>query len=227
MNRKLPMLLDMLGSSATTEDRLALVRLAREESHKDTCTFTLEVEEILPTHSDPEDKEFQGGTTFIGKLVDNRPESEVEHLQDQSDQQLELLLPTRWNKRVSKWKTGDVVDCSGHLHGWDTKDARYQLLATKLPKNDLPISDPDDLSLRVKVLIWAIKILIVWPIWIPCWIAYKLVYVAIPTGIVLIAIGEVTDNADLTEWGGMMLLFFIPLGLMVRLYVWAFKLRFG
>ena len=47
----------------------------------------------------------------------------------------------------------------------------------------------EELSLPVLVLVWFIKIAFVWPIYWPCWLMYKTVFVAVPTGVVLCVAG--------------------------------------
>ena len=85
----------------------------------------------------------------------------------------------------------------------------------------------DGLSGPVLVLVWFIKIVIVWPIYWPCWLVWKTVYVAILAGLVLFVVGAVLDNQSLSNVGAMAVCAVGPLGLMLRLYVWAVNLRFG
>ena len=77
------------------------------------------------------------------------------------------------------------------------------------------------------MLVWFIKIVIVWPIYWPCWLVWKTVYVAILAGLVLFVVGAVLDNQSLSNVGAMAVCAVGPLGLMLRLYVWALNLRFG
>ena len=85
----------------------------------------------------------------------------------------------------------------------------------------------DGLSGPVLVLVWFIKIVIVWPIYWPCWLVWKTVYVAMLAGLVLFVVGAVLDNQSLSNVGAMAVCAVGPLGLMLRLYVWALNLRFG
>ena len=67
----------------------------------------------------------------------------------------------------------------------------------------------------------------VWLIYWPCWLIWKIGYVAIPSGLVLCVAGAVLDNESLTNVGVMAVCGVGPLGLMLRFYVWAINLRFG
>jgi hypothetical protein len=208
-------LLDQLDSAATGKDRQEMFRLIREASGEDTCCVMFKVKEIQPTYSDAGDEMFRGGTTVIGELVDERPEYEMEYLHDQSGQKIELLLPKRWNRRVSRWKEGEPIYCSGRLHGWDATDDRYQLLGTKIP----------GLSLAGKLLVWTLALVFFWWWWYPLWLIHKVVYVAIPLGLAVWAIAAWQGNEGLAEDALIMLVVVAPLGLMLRFYVWAINLR--
>jgi hypothetical protein len=95
------------------------------------------------------------------------------------------------------------------------------------PKEPQPKSWESELSLPVLVLVWFIKIVFVWPIYFPCWLAYKVVYVAIPAGLALWVAGALMDNESLSNVGAMAVCGVGPLGLTIRFYVWAFNLRNG
>ena len=210
-------LLDLVTSRETKKDRLEVVQLARENSNKDTYMFSFKIKEIHSTYSYTGNDKYRGGTTIIGELVDERRKDKVEYLHDQNGQQIELMLPKRWNKSVSEWKAGEEIFCSGSkLHDWDEAHDRYQLLATSMPGL---------LSLPVIILCWAIKILIWWPIWIPCWLIYKLVYIAIPVGLVVWAVATKMGDGKLAHDAIMLLVFVTPVGLTLRFYIWAITLR--
>ena len=149
MSHDLADLLDQLDSARTGKDRQEMIRLMSDE---DSCYFTFKVKEIQPTYSDAGDETFRGGTTVIGELIDERIEYEMEYLHDQNGQQVELLLPKRWNRRVSRWKEGELLCYSGNLHDWDATDDRYQLLATKIP----------GFSLVGKLVVWTLALLLFW-----------------------------------------------------------------
>ena len=85
----------------------------------------------------------------------------------------------------------------------------------------------DEFSLPVLALVWFIKIVIIWPIYWPCWLAYKIVYVALPLGLVLCIAGNMLDYGTLLVAGFLAVCGVGPIGLMTRFYVWAFNLRFG
>jgi len=96
----------------------------------------------------------------------------------------------------------------------------------EIEKEEYDESD-DELSFSIPWWLWVIKIVLVWPIYWPCWLIWKIVYVAIPTGLVLCVAGAVLDNESLTNVGAMAVCGVGPLGLMLRFYVWAINLRFG
>jgi len=210
-------LLDQLDSAATGKDRQEMVRLIRETADEESCSFQFKVKQIQPTYVDVQDKKYRGGTTVIGELVDFRPEyvSEegVEYLHDQSGQQLELLLPRWCNKGVSRWKKGEEIGCQGHLQGWDASDDRYQLIVTGVPFYSLP----------VKLLIWTLSLLLFWWWWWPVWAIYKVVYVAIPVGLVVWAIAAWQGNEGLAENAFLMLVILGPFGLFLRCYGYYVK----
>ncbi len=85
----------------------------------------------------------------------------------------------------------------------------------------------DELSLPTLVLGWFIKIVIVWPIYWPCWLMYKTVFVAIPTGIVLCVMGAVLGNAHHALVGFLLIFILGSIGLIFRLYVWFIYMRYG
>jgi hypothetical protein len=209
-------LLDQLDSARTGADRQEMLRLIREVSDEDSCCFTFKVKEIQPTYSDAGDENCRGGTTVIGELIDERSEYEMEYLHDQNGQQIELLLPKRWNRRVSRWKEGELIFCSGNLHDWDATDDRYQLLATKIP----------GFSLVGKLVVWTLVLLFFWWWWWPAWAIYKVAYLVIPVGLVAWAISAWQDNEELAAFAFLMLVIVAPLGLFLRFYVWAINLQF-
>ena len=85
----------------------------------------------------------------------------------------------------------------------------------------------DELSFPIPWWLWVIKIVFIWPIYWPCWLVWKIVYVVLPAGLVLFVAGAVLDNESLSNVGAMAVCVVGPLGLMLRLYVWAINLRFG
>ena len=85
----------------------------------------------------------------------------------------------------------------------------------------------DELSFPIPWWLWVIKIVFIWPIYWPCWLVWKIVYVVLPAGLVLFVAGAVLDNESLSNVGAMAVCAVGPLGLMLRLYVWAINLRFG
>ena len=101
-----------------------------------------------------------------------------------------------------------------------------RIAAEKVESEEYDEGD-DELSFPVLVLVWFIKIVIVWPIYWPCWLVWKTVYVALLAGLVLFVVGAVLDNQSLSNVGAMAVCAVGPLGLMLRLYVWALNLRFG
>ena len=101
-----------------------------------------------------------------------------------------------------------------------------RIAAEKVESEEYDEGD-DELSFPIPWWLWVIKIVFVWPIYWPCWLIWKIVYVAIPTGLVLCVAGAVLDNESRTNVGAMAVCGVGPLGLMLRLYVWALNLRFG
>ena len=210
-------LLDQLDSAATGKDRQEMVRLIQEMSGEESCTFEFKIKEIQPTYDDVQDKKYHGGMTVMAELVDFRPgyepECEVEYLHDQSGQQLELLLPRWCNRGVGAWKKGDQIGCQGHLQGWDANDNCYQLLVTGVPFY----------SRLGKLLIWTLALLFFWWWWWPVWALYKVVYVAIPVGLVVWAIAAWQGHEGLAENAFWMLVCLGPLGLFLRCYGYFVK----
>jgi len=85
----------------------------------------------------------------------------------------------------------------------------------------------DELSFPIPWWLWVIKIVFVWPIYWPCWLVWKIVYVVLPAGLVFFVAGAVLDNESLSNVGAMAVCGVGPLGLMLRFYVWAINLRAG
>jgi len=212
-------LLDQLGSQTTRKVRPDIIQ---EVPDKNICWFDFVVKDIQPTRSmalsvivaDADGRKYRGGTTVIGELVDDRPKDGVEYLHDQSGQQIELFFPKWCNRGVSRWKEDERIGCQGHLHGWDTTDNRYQLLVTKVPFYSLP----------GKLLIILLSAVFLWWWFYPLWLVHKLVYVAIPVGLAVWAVATWQGNGELAEIALMMLVAVVPLGLMLRFYVWAITL---
>ena len=215
MPRDLSVLLDQLGPDKTVEDRM---RLVNETSEEDTFDFNLEVHEIKPWTWFAGNEKSRGGKTVLGKLKDGRSKKDfecIEHTYDQSGQGIQLAVPKKWNYIVSDWESRQVVSCSGQLLGWDATNERYQLLATEIQ------GSWDSLLLGVA---WILKMLFS-PVWIPCWLAYKFAYIGIALGLGIGVIGMATDNMNLATLGWAASFGFGAIGLVLRLYVWAFKIR--
>jgi hypothetical protein len=212
MDHDLAGLLDLLGSRVTLEDRLALTELVPKE---DTCTFTFTIKKIKSASASLKEEKAQGDILVTGRLVDSPTASNPGHLRNRSNQKIELFIPRKWESKIADWGEGSEVKCSGHLQGWNTATRHYQFKASKIH------GDP----LGLTILIWAFKIIFFYPIWIPCWVIYKTVYVAIPTGLVLLVIGEWQDNGDLSRWGLILSFGFGITGLMLRFYVWAITIK--
>ena len=213
MSHNLADLLDQLDSAATGKDRQEMVRLIRETADEESCSFQFKVKQIQPTYVDVENKKYRGGMTVFGELVDERPEYEMEYLHDQNGQQIELLLPRWCNREVSRWKEGEPIGCSGNLQDWDATDDRYQLLVTEVPFY----------SLAGKLLIWSLALVFVWWWFWPLWANYKVVYLAIPVGLVVWAIAAWQGNEGLAENAFLMLVILGPFGLFLRCYGYYVK----
>ena len=210
MSHNLADLLDQLDSARTGKDRQEMVRLIRETAGEESCSFEFKVKEIQPTYGDVENKKYRGGMTVLGELVDERPEYEMEYLHDQNGQQIELLLPKWCNREVSRWKEGEPFGCSGNLQDWDATDDRYQLLVTEVPFY----------SLAGKLLIWSLALVFVWWWFWPLWAIYKVVYLAIPVGLVVWAVAAFQGHEALARDVFMLLVILGPLGLFLRFYAY-------
>ena len=208
MDHDLAELLDLLGSSVTLEDRLALTELVPKE---DTCTFTFMIKKIKSASTSLKEEKPKGDILVSGRLVDSPTAANPGHLRNRSNQKIELFIPKKLESKIEDWGEGCEVKCSGHLHGWNAATRHYQFEASKIH------GDPIGLT----ILIWAFKIIFFYPLWIPCWLIYKTVYVAIPIGLVLLAVGEWQNNGDLSRWGLVLSFGFGITGLMLRFYVWA------
>lgn len=68
---------------------------------------------------------------------------------------------------------------------------------------------------------WISDVGCLFPIWLPFWLWYKLVYVIIPVGLVLWVVGEGELSS---QWGPALTLGFGCGGLVLRFYVWAVNL---
>lgn len=212
MDHDLAELLDLLGSRVTLEDRLALTELVPKE---DTCTFTFTIKKIKPASTSLKEEKPKGDILVSGRLVDSPTAANPGHLRNRSNQKIELFIPKKLESKIEDWGEGCDVKCSGHLHGWNAATRHYQFEASKIH------GDPIGLT----ILIWAFKIIFFYPIWIPCWVIYKTVYVAIPIGLVLLVVGEWQNNGDLSRWGLVLSFGFGIAGLMLRFYVWAIKAK--
>jgi len=212
MDHDLAELLDLLGSSVTLEDRLALTELVPKE---DTCTFTFTIKKIKSASTSLKEEKPKGDILVSGRLVDSPTAANPGHLRNRSNQKIELFIPKKLESKIEDWGEGCEVKCSGHLHGWNAATRHYQFEASKIH------GDPIGLT----ILIWAFKIIFFYPIWIPCWVIYKTVYVAIPIGLVLLVVGEWQNNGDLSRWGLVLSFGFGIAGLMLRFYVWAIKAK--
>tara|TARA_B100000959_G_scaffold44700_1_gene45182 strand:- start:137 stop:802 length:666 start_codon:yes stop_codon:yes gene_type:complete len=208
MDHDLAELLDLLGSRVTLEDRLALTELVPKE---DTCTFTFTIKKIKPASTSLKKEKPKGDILVSGRLVDSPTAANPGHLRNRSNQKIELFIPKKLESKIEDWGEGCDVKCSGHLQGWNAATRHYQFQASKIH------GDP----LGITILIWAFKIIFIYPIWIPCWLIYKTVYVAIPVGLILLVVGEWQNNGDLSRWGLVLSFGFGITGLMLRLYVWA------
>ena len=212
MDHDLAELLDLLGSRVTLEDRLALTELVPKE---DTCTFTFTIKKIKSASTSLKEEKPKGDILVSGRLVDSPTAANPGHLRNRSNQKIELFIPKKLESKIEDWGEGCEVKCSGHLHGWNAATRHYQFEASKIH------GDPIGLT----ILIWAFKIIFFYPLWIPCWVIYKTVYVAIPIGLVLLAVGEWQNNGDLSRWGLVLSFGFGITGLMLRFYVWAIKAK--
>jgi hypothetical protein len=212
MDHDLAELLDLLGSRVTLEDRLALTELVPKE---DTCTFTFTIKKIKSASSSLKEEKPQGDILVSGRLVDSPTAANPGHLRNRSNQKIELFIPKKLESKTEDWGEGCEVKCSGHFHGWNAATRHYQFEASKIH------GDP----IGITILVWAFKIIFFYPLWIPCWVIYKTVYVAIPIGLVLLAVGEWQNNGDLSRWGLVLSFGFGIAGLMLRFYVWAIKTK--
>ncbi|SVD08048.1 uncharacterized protein METZ01_LOCUS360902, partial [marine metagenome] len=206
MDHDLAELLDLLGSRVTLEDRLALTELVPKE---DTCTFTFTIKKIKSASTSLKKEKPKGDILVSGRLVDSPTAANPGHLRNRSNQKIELFIPKKLESKIEDWGEGCDVKCSGHLHGWNAATRHYQFEASKIH------GDP----IGVTILIWAFKIIFFYPIWIPCWLIYKTVYVAIPIGLVLLVVGEWQNNGDLSRCGLVLSFGFGIAGLMLRFYV--------
>ena len=212
MDHDLAELLDLLGSRVTLEDRLALTELVPKE---DTCTFTFMIKKIKSASSSLKEEKPKGDILVSGRLVDSPTAANPGHLRNRSNQKIELFIPKKLESKIEDWGEGCDVKCSGHVHGWNAATRHYQFEASKIH------GDP----IGITILIWAFKIIFFYPLWIPCWLIYKTVYVAIPIGLVLLVVGEWQNNGDLSRWGLVLSFGFGIAGLMLRFYVWAIKAK--
>jgi hypothetical protein len=212
MDHDLAELLDLLGSRVTLEDRLALTELVPKE---DTCTFTFTIKKIKSTSTSLKEEKSKGDILVSGRLVDSPTAANPGHLRNRSNQKIELFIPKKLESKTEDWGEGCEAKCSGHLHGWNAATRHYQFEASKIH------GDP----IGITILIWAFKIIFFYPLWIPCWLIYKTVYVAIPIGLVLLVVGEWQNNGDLSRWGLVLSFGFGITGLMLRFYVWAIKAK--
>ena len=92
-----------------------------------------------------------------------------------------------------------------------------------------PHRDPHEASdmkhnLLVTVIGWIFKISFVM-IWCPCWLLYKLVYIAIPAGLVASAIATKMGYGKLVHDSILPFFLLTGLGLFLRFYIYAINLR--
>ena len=64
----------------------------------------------------------------------------------------------------------------------------------------------------------------VWWWYFPLWLVYKFFYVAIPVGLAVWAVAAWQGNGELAQNALLIVIFLVPLGLMLRFYVWAITL---
>ena len=79
-------------------------------------------------------------------------------------------------------------------------------------------------NLLVTVIGWIFKISFV-VIWCPCWLLYKLVYIAIPAGLVASAIATKMGHGKLVHDSILPFFLLTGLGLFLRFYIYAINLR--
>ena len=79
-------------------------------------------------------------------------------------------------------------------------------------------------NLLVTVIGWIFKISFVM-IWCPCWLLYKLVYIAIPAGLVASAIATKMGHGKLVHDSILPFFLLTGLGLFLRFYIYAINLR--
>ena len=79
-------------------------------------------------------------------------------------------------------------------------------------------------NLLVTVIGWGFKISFV-VIWCPCWLLYKLVYIAIPAGLVAGAIATKMGHGKLVHDSILPFFLLTGLGLFLRFYIYAINLR--
>jgi len=97
-------------------------------------------------------------------------------------------------------------------------------------KEDItPQKDPHENSdinqtLLVTVIGWGFKISF-GVIWIPCWLLYKLVYIAIPAGLVAGAVATKMGHGKLVHDSVLPFVLLTGLGLFLRFYIYAINLR--
>lgn len=92
-----------------------------------------------------------------------------------------------------------------------------------------PRKDPHENSdiehkLLVAVIGWGFKISF-GVIWIPCWLLYKLVYIAIPAGLVAGAVATKMGHGKLVHDSILPFFLLTGLGLFLRFYIYAINLR--
>ena len=78
-------------------------------------------------------------------------------------------------------------------------------------------------NLLVTVIGWGFKIFFVM-IWCPCWLLYKLVYIAIPAGLVASAIATKMGHGKLVHDSILPFFLLTGLGLLLRLYIYMINL---
>lgn len=79
-------------------------------------------------------------------------------------------------------------------------------------------------NLLVTVIGWGFKISF-GVIWIPCWLLYKLVYIAIPAGLVAGAVATKMGHGKLVHDSILPFFLLTGLGLFLRFYIYAINLR--
>ena len=92
------------------------------------------------------------------------------------------------------------------------------------PRKDPHENSDINQTLLVTVIGWGFKISF-GVIWIPCWLLYKLVYIAIPAGLVAGAVATKMGHGKLVHDSILPFFLLTGLGLFLRFYIYAINLR--